>query len=244
MKSGTPAFAHAIEIQVAARLHAITFLSFWGKEKLSYAGLHIPSVPKSNNLDLNHAGWKCDATTVLSRHTVLDRPWGRGSESLVLANAERAGRQNSRPESAATAQRLFCAGAERLIHPIAGATFLSAEEVHALNFKFLADEFVQVQAARNDVSAEDRRRFVPDAELLAEGLIHLVGEERNLAFVVRVVVEEPVALDAPASHTTGRSHFADWVLPRGPAVLAEIIVPRRHVQMQHLNRPFHLNRIP
>ena len=119
----------------------------------------------------------------------------------MLVDAERASREDSRAETAATAQRRLGTWAKRLFHPIARTTFLSAEEAHPLNFKFPADEFVQIHAPRNDVSAEHRRRLVPDAELFAERFVHFISEEGNLAFVVCIVDEEPIALDALASHT-------------------------------------------
>ena len=147
----------------------------------------------------------------------------------MLVDADRASREDSRAETASTAQRRLGTWAKRLLHPVARTAFLSAEEAHPLNFKFLADEFVQVHAPCYDVSAEHRRWLIPDAELFAERVVHFIGEEGNLAFVVCIVDEEPIALDALASHTTCLAQFTDWVFTRAPTVMAEIIVLWRHM---------------
>jgi len=120
-------------------------------------------VPGVNGCVFTHAG-----------RTILPLPSdGREPESLELVNAEHAGRQDSRAESAATAQCHLGAEAERLIHPVAGSALLRADETHAANFKFLADERAQIHAAREDVSAEDRRRTLLNSTYLLVSIIGL-----------------------------------------------------------------------
>ena len=158
---------------------------------------------------------------------------------LPVLHTQRTGRQDARPESAPTAQCRLRARAERVIHPVAGATFLGADKPHALNFKFLADELIQIHPTRNGVAAEDGGRFVPDVQLLAEGLIDLVGKESNLPVVADILAEEPVAFKSEARHTTRLAHFTDWAGTRRLAVMAKIIVSWRDVEVQQLEWLYH-----
>jgi hypothetical protein len=71
--------------------------------------------------------------------------------------------------------------------------------LNVLNRESPSDEGIQIYPARDGISAENASVLVVNLELAAEVFIDLPGKERNLPFVVLLIVEEAV----PAQPTTG-----------------------------------------
>ena len=62
--------------------------------------------------------------------------------------------QNPRAQTAAAFQKFFRTRRNGAIHPITGPAFLRAVKSNSLNFKILADQFVKIDIARDDVSPD------------------------------------------------------------------------------------------
>ena len=88
--------------------------------------------------------------------------------------------------------------AKCLVHPLAGRRFLRSLEEHTLEFEFLADPIVEIDAARHHIAPEDTGSFVGDRETTAQIFVGFPGEKSDLAFIVIFVVKEAVA-DEPFS---------------------------------------------
>ena len=166
----------------------------------------------------------------------LRRRCGRrdaGNCQGVSAAAEDAGGEDAGAEAAAAFEGGFCAGVEGLVHPVAGTAFADAAEADALEVEFLTDEGVEVDAADDDIAAEDGGWGVRDVEGGAEILVDLVGEEGDLAFVVFLPAEEAIAFDAFAGDERGFVEFDDGGLAGWLAVVTEVIVFGADVEVLH-----------
>lgn len=62
--------------------------------------------------------------------------------------------QNLCAQTAAAFKELFRAGRDRPIHPIAWPAFGGAVKADPLDFKFLADQLVKIDIAREDVAPQ------------------------------------------------------------------------------------------
>lgn len=132
--------------------------------------------------------------------------------------------QNSRAQAAAALQRCFRSGTKRLVHPITGFARLDPKEPHPLHLELPPDERFKVHSARNHVAAKNRGRLVLLTKLFAQGAVNLVGEERDLAFEIRLLIEIPVTFDATPRHAMNLVQLEDGVIVRRPAVMpAEVV---------------------
>src|SRR5260221_9144660 len=142
--------------------------------------------------------------------------------------AQHAVRQNLRAQSAAAAQALLRAGREGNVHPLARCALGRAEKADALHLELFADQRRQVGAGRDHIAPKDRWRPIPHAELGAQLLVHFIREKSDLAFVLRLEIEEAVALDAAPGDALDLGAFEHRMPARRLAMVAEEIVPRRN----------------
>jgi hypothetical protein len=84
--------------------------------------------------------------------------------------------QDTRTQSAAAAQKFFRAGRKGLIHPVTRPAFLHTGEGDALNFKFHANQFIEVLISRDDIPPQKRWRFIRYAELDAKRVVSFLRE--------------------------------------------------------------------
>jgi hypothetical protein len=113
------------------------------------------------------------------------------------------------------------------VHPVAGPTFLGAEKAHSLNRECLTDQGLQVEAADEHIAARGTGvtaahgnvQFVPQSDQ------NLLAEKRDLPFVVRFPVEEPVPANPPPGHAVDCLHREGFIFPGRLPVMAEIVVP-------------------
>ena len=138
-----------------------------------------------------------------------------------------AGGENFGAESAVAFQGNFGAGSEGVIHPVAGFTFFGAEEADALEFKFLADEGIEIEAGGDDVTAIDGGGRAGLVELVTDAVVDGEVEEGDLAFEISAFAEVAVADETLAGDAFGGVHFDNRVLAGWGAVVAAEVVAGR-----------------
>ena len=143
--------------------------------------------------------------------------------------------QDPRAQTAATTQECLRPGAKRLVHPVAGAAFLAPAKPHALHLEINTDQFVHIDTTGDYIAAQDRRRPVVNTAVAAQLPVDFVGEKGDLSLVRIAVIEEPIAADAMAGDTLKGSHLNRRVLVGYPAVMTEVIVLRRSIEVQNLH---------
>jgi hypothetical protein len=119
---------------------------------------------------------------------------------------------------------LVSAGAEGLVHPVAGTAFLDAREADFLEIERGADQGGEIGVADDDVTAHGRREGTWEIEFALERLEDFDGEERDLAFVILFEVVEAVAADAFAGDTFDMIDFDDGMLAGRLIVVTEEVV--------------------
>ncbi len=114
--------------------------------------------------------------------------------------------------------------AQGLVHPITRRTFHHAAKAHPLNFKFLADERIQIFTLGDDIAAITFGRFAGKFKFLAKRVMDFHRKKSDLAFVILFKLIEPVAPDAAPGHAFNCGNFNDRIVPGRLAVMSEIIV--------------------
>lgn len=132
--------------------------------------------------------------------------------------------QDTSSEAAAADEPLVSAGAEGLVHPVAGPAFLDAGEADILEIERGADEGGEIGVADDDVTAHGRREGVGEVEFALERLEDFEGEKRDLAFVILLEVVEAVAADAFAGDTFDMIDFDDGMFAGRLIVVTEEVV--------------------
>ncbi|MEO6053121.1 MAG: hypothetical protein ABIP97_03840 [Chthoniobacterales bacterium] len=77
-----------------------------------------------------------------------------------LFNPQNSVGNNARAQAAMSSQKIFRAGREGGIHPVARAAFRGTFKLHPLDFKGLLDQRIKIHTADNDVPAEGIGQFV------------------------------------------------------------------------------------
>ena len=67
-----------------------------------------------------------------------------------------------------TFQEFVCTGRKRAIHPVTWRAFLRSVKANTLNFEFLADQFVQIDAASDHIAPRQSRRAVMNLQRAAK----------------------------------------------------------------------------
>jgi hypothetical protein len=154
---------------------------------------------------------------------IRSRNWGEEREGSGIAVQGAVGK-NTGTKAAAAVEPLVRAGAEGLVHPVAGAAFLDAGEADILEIERGADEGGEIGVANDDVTAHRGREGVGEIEFALERFEDFDGEERDLAFVILFEVVEAVAADAFAGDTIDMIDFDDGMLAGGLIVVTEEVV--------------------
>ena len=94
-----------------------------------------------------------------------------------------------------------------------------------------ADERVEVHAPGDDIATEGPRLAFMGVERVAEFVVDFPGEKRDLALVVCLVIEKAVAPQSAPSDAFNLGHRDHGVLGGGLAVLAEVGVAARQVDV-------------
>ena len=95
---------------------------------------------------------------------------------------------------------------------------------NSLNFKILADQFVKIDIARDDVSSNQRRRTILDFERAAEFIENFQREKSDLALVIILKIEVAIALNAAPGYAFDQRNFDHRILIRFAAMVSDKIV--------------------
>jgi len=109
------------------------------------------------------------------------------------------------------------------------AAFSGSQKTHALDFKFSADEQIQIHARRDDVAPRDAGHFAAKADLAAKIFKNLRCEKSDLTLVIVLKIKEAVALDAASGHATDFRALDQRMFPRRQSLAAEKIMAGRNV---------------
>ena len=172
-------------------------------------------------------------------HAVLQHVRGHGGLAAELARQRPFGPgavgEDAAAQTGASAQPFLGTGAERGVHPMARLAFLDTGEAHALDFKFFSDERIQICAAHEGVAAGVLGLNAGQGQLTTQCLQHFHREKRDLALVVFLVIEEPVAANTPSRHAFDSFDSEVRILPRWLAAVAEEIVAGRNEKVFDAN---------
>jgi FdhD protein len=156
--------------------------------------------------------------------------------------------ENARAQTAPALEKFFRAGRNGAIHPVTGPAFLRAVKSNSLNFKILADQFVKIDIARDDVSSNQRRRTILDFERAAEFIENFQREKSDLALVIILKIEVAIALNAAPGYTFDQRNFDHRILIGFAAMVPDKIVAPRNVKVTDFHqshdtiaaKPFHM----
>src|SRR5256886_9069252 len=109
-------------------------------------------------------------------------------------------------------------------------------KTNALNLEFLADEFVQIKAARDHIAPRRSRRSIMCVQRNAELFENVERKKRDLALVVVLEVEVTISANPAACDTFDHGHFDHGMRVWVPTVMANEIVSRRNVQVTDFHR--------
>src|SRR5207245_1071725 len=104
------------------------------------------------------------------------------------------------------------------------------------DLKFLADEFVQIKAARDHVAPRRSRRSIMCIQRSAELFENIERKKCDLAFVVVPEVEITISANPAACDTFDHGHFDHGMRVRLPTMMANEIVSWRNVQVTDFHR--------
>ena len=144
--------------------------------------------------------------------------------------------ENFPAQTAASFQEIFRALRKCAIHPITRRALLGSIKTNALNLKFLADEFVQIKAARDHVAPRRSGRSIVCVQRSAELFENLERKKCDLAFVIVFKIEVTICANPPACDTFNHGHFDHGMVIRLPTVMANEIVSWRNVQVTDFHR--------
>src|SRR5256886_2935963 len=144
--------------------------------------------------------------------------------------------ENLRAQTATSFQEIFRARRERAIHPVTRRALLRSVKTNALNLKFLADEFVQIKAARDHVAPRRSRRSIMCVQRNAELFENVERKKSNLALVAAFKIEVTISANPAARDTVHHGHFDHGVGVRLPTVMTNEIVSWRNVQVTDFHR--------
>jgi len=132
--------------------------------------------------------------------------------------------ENARAQATPAFEKFFRAGRDGAVHPVTRSAFLRAVKSNSLNFKILADQFVKIDIARDDVAAHQSRRVTLDFERAAEFIENFQREKSDLALVIVLKIEVPIALNAAPGYAFDHRNFDHRILIRLATVVSDKIV--------------------
>src|SRR5450759_1298988 len=139
------------------------------------------------------------------------------------------------PQPTVSTQGNFRLRCERGIHPVAWTAFSHPLKPDALNDECPPHESIQVDSSRDDISTKHPSVLVANVELAAEVFIDLPRKERNLSFIVVLVVEETVSTQAPPGYTLDGSNLDDRLFAGSLTMVPKEVVPWRDIEAQYLD---------
>jgi len=98
----------------------------------------------------------------------------------------------------------------------------------ALNFKFSADQGVQIHTSHEGVASGGRGLRLSQVKFPAQGVKDLQRKESNLPFVALFEIEEPISPNAAARNTLNLIHFHNGILTCRLAVVTKEVMTRRN----------------
>ena len=104
-------------------------------------------------------------------------------------------------------------------------------KIDALNFEILADQIIEIYAARNDVAPDRGRRAIMKTKRNAKLIEYLARKKSDLSFVIILEVEIAIPADAVPSHAFDRRQFNCRMRVWLAIVMSYKIVTRRDVQV-------------
>ncbi len=104
-----------------------------------------------------------------------------------------------------------------------------------MKFELISNQGVEIAVAEDNVSAEHTGCEVSDRKRVAEFDPDCFVEEGDLAFVIRFVVEEPVATDAFSGDALDGRYVPNGVFTRRFSVMSEEVVSVRDVEADDLH---------
>src|SRR5438270_7247435 len=144
--------------------------------------------------------------------------------------------ENFPAQPAASFQEIFRARREGAIHPVTRRGLLRSIKTNVLNLKFLADEFVQIKAARDHVAPRRSGRSIVCVQRSAELFENLERKKCDLAFVIVFKIEVTICANPAACDTFDHGHFDHGMVIRLPTVMANEIMSWRNVQVTDFHR--------
>jgi hypothetical protein len=133
--------------------------------------------------------------------------------------------EDARAQAAAALQPGFSSRAEGGIHPMTRLALLDTGKPDPLNFKFSADQGVQIRARHEGVASGGRGPSLSQVELSAQGDKDFQGKESDLPFVVLFEIEEPISPNAAAGNALNLIHFHNGILTGRLAVVTKKLWP-------------------
>ena len=97
-------------------------------------------------------------------------------------------------------------------------------ESNSLHFKILADELVEIDVARDDVSPDQCRRTILNFEHAAEFIENFQREECDLPFVIVLKIEVAIAPNAARRYAFDHRNLDHRILIRFAAMVPDKIV--------------------
>jgi hypothetical protein len=138
-------------------------------------------------------------------------------------------------EAALAFQKIFCAFCHCLIHPITGTAFFRPLKLYALNFKGLANERVQVNLLRDDISTKNGGAQIFDLKFFTQGLKHFKSKKRNLTFIVFFVVKKTIPFNAATRDTGNGIYRKDGTFSRRLSMMSKKIMAWRNKKFDNFH---------
>jgi len=144
--------------------------------------------------------------------------------------------QNARPQTAAALQKFPRARSNRAIHPVAWPAFFRSVKTNALNLKILADQFVKIDIAGENISADRTGHGPLHFQRAAKLVENFEREKCDLSLKIVFEIEVTIAPQSTAGDTFNRRHFNHRMFVRLAAEMSDKIVAFRNVKVTDFHR--------
>lgn len=145
--------------------------------------------------------------------------------------------QNLGAETASALEEFLCARRDGAIHPVARGRFLRSVEPDTLNFKVLADQAVEIDAAREDITPDNAGCVMVNFERGAQFLKNLERKKCDLPLVIFFEIEVAVTANAAAGDAFDTRNLNRRMRVGHAFVMSDKIVPGRNVEMTDFHEP-------
>ena len=145
--------------------------------------------------------------------------------------------QNLCAKTASALEEFLCTGRDGAIHPVARRRFLRSVEPDTLNFKVLADQAVEIDTAREDITPDSAGRAMVNFERGAQLLKNLERKKCDLPLVIFFEIEVAVTANAAAGDAFDARNLNRRVRVGHAFVMSDKIVPGRNAEMTDFHEP-------